>query len=131
MAAGIINGCVSSSSSSSSSRKKNGSRFRVCYASTSPLASDPLRIHRGASESQYHPDVCKENDGGIQFQQINEAYDMVMNDLRGETSVGEVDDGPLDETMRGMNDPDWELWEEWMGWEGAATFDKLKCVDDI
>ncbi|XP_076915219.1 chaperone protein dnaJ 8, chloroplastic-like [Bidens hawaiensis] len=146
-AAGIINGCVSSSSSSSSSfgrlkgtsRKKNGSRSQVCCASssTSPLASDPykvLRIHRGASESQvktafrqlalkYHPDVCKENDGGIQFQQINEAYDMVMNDLRGETSVGEVDDGPLDETMRGMNDPDWELWEEWMGWEGAGIRD--------
>ncbi|KAJ0613742.1 hypothetical protein HanOQP8_Chr02g0041751 [Helianthus annuus] len=46
-----------------------------------------------------------------------------MSNLRGETSVGEMDDGPLDETMRGMNDPDWELWEEWMGWEGGGIRD--------
>ncbi|KAD6118779.1 hypothetical protein E3N88_10050 [Mikania micrantha] len=49
----------------------------------------------------------------------------VMSDLRGETSVGEneMDDGPLDETTKGMNDPDWEMWEEWMGWEGAGIRD--------
>ncbi|KAI7746861.1 hypothetical protein M8C21_016318 [Ambrosia artemisiifolia] len=150
--AGVINGCVSSSISSSSSfgkfkksyRKKttssgvaNSKRFRICCGSMSPLASDPykvLRIHPGASESEvktafrqlalkYHPDVCKESDGGIKFQEINEAYDIVMSNLRGETSVGEIDDEPLDETMRGMNDPDWELWEEWMGWEGAGIRD--------
>ncbi|KAF5817098.1 putative DnaJ domain, Chaperone J-domain superfamily [Helianthus annuus] len=149
-AGGVINGCVSSSSSSSSfgrlksCREKmmanggSGKRFRVCCGSTNnDLASDPykvLRVQPGASESEvktafrqlalkYHPDVCKESDGGIRFQEINEAYDTVMSNLRGETSVGEMDDGPLDETMRGMNDPDWELWEEWMGWEGGGIRD--------
>lgn len=48
---------------------------------------------------------------------------MVMSDLRGETSVPETDDGPLDDTMRGVDDPDWDLWEEWMGWEGAGIRD--------
>ncbi|KAI3763257.1 hypothetical protein L1987_53711 [Smallanthus sonchifolius] len=148
---GVMNGCVSSAISSPSSfgklkgsRKKTtanggaGKSFRICCGSTNPVASDPykiLRIHRGASESEvktafrhlalkYHPDVCKESDCGIQFQQINEAYDMVMSDLRGETSVGDMDDGgPLDETFRGMEDPDGELWEEWMGWEGAGIRD--------
>lgn len=28
-----------------------------------------------------------------------------------------------DEPMRGMDDPDWDLWEEWMGWEGAGIRD--------
>ncbi|KAL8226102.1 hypothetical protein R6Q57_018659 [Mikania cordata] len=111
-------------------------RFRSCCISASSVASDPykiLRIRPGASESEvktafrqlalkYHPDVCKDQDCGIQFQNIIEAYDMVMGDLRGETSVGEneMDDGPLEETTKGMNDPDWEMWEEWMGWEGAG-----------
>ncbi|KAJ9559657.1 hypothetical protein OSB04_004817 [Centaurea solstitialis] len=149
---GVFSGCVSSSSSSSSSfgkqrncdeKKKTtisgDKRFRVsCDFTNSIIASDPyktLRIHRGASESEvkkafrqlalkYHPDVCKGSDCGIQFQQINEAYDMVMGDLRCETSEAEKEeDGPLDETMRGMNDPDWDMWEEWMGWEGAGIRD--------
>nr|GFA27327.1 chaperone protein DnaJ 8, chloroplastic-like [Tanacetum cinerariifolium] len=42
---------------------------------------------------------------------------MVMTDLRGETSAVELEDEPLDDTMR---DPDWDMWEEWMGWEGAG-----------
>jgi hypothetical protein len=28
-----------------------------------------------------------------------------------------------DESFRGMNDPDWGYWEEWMGWEGAGIRD--------
>ncbi|KAI3684366.1 hypothetical protein L6452_33589 [Arctium lappa] len=149
--AGVINGCVSSSTSSSSSfgklknvqKKKTtisggaGKRFRVSCDFTNSIASDPyktLRIHPGASESEvkkafrqlalkYHPDVCKGNDCGIQFQQINEAYDVVMSNLRCERSEAEKEDEPLDESMRGMDDPDWELWEEWMGWEGAGIRD--------
>ncbi|KAK1413141.1 hypothetical protein QVD17_34908 [Tagetes erecta] len=132
-------GMIVSSSSSIGKLKgdrKIGKRFAIsCCVS---MSSDPykiLKIDRGASESEikkafrklvfkYHPDVCKESDGGTQFQLINEAYHMVMSDLRGEASGGEMDDdGPLDETMRGMNDPDWELWEEWMGWEGAGIRD--------
>ncbi|KAL4559866.1 hypothetical protein LXL04_032012 [Taraxacum kok-saghyz] len=146
-AAGVINGYVSSSTSSSSSwgkaknsHKKNitsaGKRYRFnCVLSS--LASDPykiLRIHPGASEfevkkafrqlaKKYHPDVCKGSDSGIQFQEINEAYDIVMSNLRGETSVEETNDGPLDETMKGMEDSDWDMWEEWMGWEGAGIRD--------
>jgi len=49
-----------------------------------------------------------------------------MSNLRGETKRAEMeiyeeyDDG---DSMRGVNDPDWDMWEEWMGWEGAGIRD--------
>ncbi|GJY67154.1 chaperone protein DnaJ 8, chloroplastic [Tanacetum coccineum] len=120
-----------------STKKKVVYRVSCSYTSYNNVGSDPykiLKIQRGASESEvkkafrklalkYHPDVYKGNDSGIEFQQINEAYDMVMSDLRGETSATELEDEQLDETMRGMGDPDWDMWEEWMGWEGAGIRD--------
>ncbi|KAL3335416.1 hypothetical protein AABB24_031568 [Solanum stoloniferum] len=107
----------------------------------SPSVTDPyktLRIQPDASESevrkafrqlalQYHPDVCRGSNCGIQFHQINDAYDTVMSNLRGETKSAEMeiyeeyDDD--DESMRGVNDPDYDMWEEWMGWEGAGIRD--------
>uniref|UniRef100_M1CRS6 DnaJ protein n=2 Tax=Solanum TaxID=4107 RepID=M1CRS6_SOLTU len=50
-----------------------------------------------------------------------------MSNLRGETKSAEMeiyeeyDDD--DESMRGVNDPDYDMWEEWMGWEGAGIRD--------
>ncbi|KAL2554869.1 Chaperone protein dnaJ 8 [Forsythia ovata] len=126
----------------SSSKRNVKNRFRVSCVSSSAV-SDPyktLRIHPGASESevkkafrqlalQYHPDVCRGSNCGTQFHQINEAYDIVMSNLRGELSNPEMqmyeqyDMAGDDEQMRGMNDQDWDLWEEWMGWEGAGIRD--------
>ncbi|KAK1422424.1 hypothetical protein QVD17_25531 [Tagetes erecta] len=155
---GMMNGCVSPTSLSSSSywsklKKKTARsdrRFRVGVScvSTSPVASDPyktLSIRPGASESEvkkafrqlalkYHPDVCRGSNCGVQFHQINEAYDTVMSNLRDETSVGAMDmygasDAGIDEPMRGMDDPDWDLWEEWMGWEGAGIRDYSSHVN--
>ncbi|XP_044495285.1 chaperone protein dnaJ 8, chloroplastic-like [Mangifera indica] len=116
-------------------KKKNMvNRMTVsCYSSVSMV--DPyktLRIQPGASESevkkafrilalQYHPDVCRGNNCGVQFHRINEAYDIVMSNLREENESQK--DEEIDEAMRGMNDPDWDLWEEWMGWEGAGIRD--------
>ncbi|KAK6912321.1 DnaJ domain [Dillenia turbinata] len=140
-------GCSSSSSSSLSSswvQFKNGNqrapprinRIKVsCVQTDDPYKT--LRIRPGASESevkkafrqlalQYHPDVCRGSNCGVQFHQINEAYDIVMSNLRGETSTGlyeETYNDYEDESFRGMNDPDWDLWEEWMGWEGAGIRD--------
>lgn len=71
----------------SSGNNKKG--FRVSCVSSAAV-SDPyktLRIQRGASESevkkafrqlalQYHPDVCRGSNCGVQFHQINEAYDV-------------------------------------------------------
>lgn len=34
-----------------------------------------------------------------------------------------------DEPMRGMNDPSWDLWEEWMGWEGAGIRDYTSHIN--
>ncbi|KAL6497128.1 hypothetical protein OROGR_029057 [Orobanche gracilis] len=149
MAAGLGYGSASSGSwaqvkdSSSirivrNNRNKNG--FRVSCVSSG--VSDPyktLRIHPGASESevkkafrqlalQYHPDVCRGSNCGIQFHQINEAYDAVMSHLRGEPNtlnmeMYEKNDVGTDEPTRGMCNPDWDLWEEWMGWEGAGIRD--------
>ncbi|KAK6915137.1 DnaJ domain [Dillenia turbinata] len=136
-------GCSSSSSSLSSSwvQLKNGNkrtpprinRIKV----SSVMTDDPyktLRIRPGASESevkkafrqlalQYHPDVCRGSNCGIQFHQINEAYDIVISNLKGEKTSLHEETYEEDEAFRGMNDPDWDLWEEWMGWEGAGIRD--------
>ncbi|KAG8388221.1 hypothetical protein BUALT_Bualt02G0103100 [Buddleja alternifolia] len=116
-------------------KKKKG--FRVSCVSFGAV-SDPyktLRIQPGASEAevkkafrqlalQYHPDVCRGSNCEIQFHQINEAYDIVMSNLREELSTPpQMEMYDEDEAMRGINDQDWELWEEWMGWEGAGIRD--------
>ncbi|XP_027343825.1 chaperone protein dnaJ 8, chloroplastic-like [Abrus precatorius] len=104
-----------------------------------------LRIQPGASRSevkkafrqlalQYHPDVCRGSKCGVQFHQINEAYDIVMANLTGESNLTEmyeyeVYDAGVDESMRGVNDPDWDLWEEWMGWEGAGIRDYTSHIN--
>ncbi|EYU21743.1 hypothetical protein ABFS82_09G083800 [Erythranthe guttata] len=116
--------------------KKKG--FRVSCVSSSAV-SDPyktLRINPGASESevrkafrqlalQYHPDVCRGSNCGVQFHQINEAYDIVMSNLRGEPTqpILEIYEQYDDNEMRGIFDEDYELWEEWMGYEGAGIRD--------
>lgn len=136
---GIIggHGCCSLFEMKKDLKKKKNKRnesngFRINCVST---VSDPyktLRIHPGASESevkkafrqlalQYHPDVCRGSNCGIQFHQINQAYDAVMSSLR-EEDPSEADAG-IDEPMRGMYDQDWDMWEEWMGWEGAGIRD--------
>lgn len=51
---------------------------------------------------------------------------IVMSNLRGEINTPEMeinDHYDENELMRGMNDQDWDLWEEWMGWEGAGIRD--------
>ncbi|XP_059457034.1 chaperone protein dnaJ 8, chloroplastic [Corylus avellana] len=148
-AAGIIGGNGSSSSSwlklkERQRKKKTANRVMVCSASSSVM--DPyltLKIQPGASESevkkafrklalQYHPDVCRGNNCGVQFHRINEAYDTVMSNLRGESMASEMyesyDEG-VDDSMRGMYDPDWDMWEEWMGWEGAGIRDYTSHVN--
>ncbi|XP_059642387.1 chaperone protein dnaJ 8, chloroplastic [Cornus florida] len=122
-------------------RSHNNNRVKVScvssYAVTDPYST--LRIQPGASESeikkafrqlalQYHPDVCRGSNCGVHFQSINEAYDIAMSNLRGESTTPEIEayepyDAGIDEPMRGMNDPDWDMWEEWMGWEGAGIRD--------
>ncbi|KAL0904638.1 hypothetical protein M5K25_026767 [Dendrobium thyrsiflorum] len=99
-----------------------------------------LRIHPGASEKevkkafrrlalQYHPDVCKGSNCGVQFHRINEAYDILISSLRASEeeeqeleSWQNSDDCDGDEDLKGMYDSSWDSWEEWMGWEGAAVY---------
>ncbi|XP_078439229.1 chaperone DnaJ-domain superfamily protein [Wolffia australiana] len=112
----------SSSSYSYSSPSTHPGRLKDHYRT--------LRVQPGASERdikkafrelalQYHPDVCKGGDCGVEFHQINEAYDMIMESLR----AGEEWCGGVEEEMEGMGDTSWDLWEEWMGWEGAGIRD--------
>ncbi|XP_058728779.1 chaperone protein dnaJ 8, chloroplastic-like [Vicia villosa] len=133
MAAATTAGVISGNGSSVSWRRKEKKMNRVrvfCSSSSSVMDSyKTLRIQPDASESdvkkafrqlalQYHPDVCKGKDSGVQFHQINEAYDVVMAKLREEPKKAKK--ATLDEeSFRGMNDPDWEYWEG--GWEGAWT----------
>ncbi|MCW4574353.1 J domain-containing protein, partial [Venenivibrio stagnispumantis] len=58
---------------------------------------------------QYHPDVCKGSNCSVQFHRINEAYDIVMSSLRGPQEEEDRWNNDADETMRGMNDPSWDL----------------------
>jgi len=57
----------------------------------------------------------------------------VMASLRGESnetvSYESFFDDAVDEPMRGMNDSDWDLWEEWMGWEGAGIRDYTSHIN--
>ncbi|XP_077236736.1 chaperone protein dnaJ 8, chloroplastic-like [Tasmannia lanceolata] len=136
-------GMVSGSWIQGNSFKGKTRNMRVCCSSASLTDQyRTLRIQPGASVKevkkafrqlalQYHPDVCKGKNCGVQFHRINEAYDIVMGSLRESNTDGEFyssyqengDEDYYDETMRGMNDSSWDLWEEWMGWEGAGIRD--------
>ncbi|XP_015868951.1 chaperone protein dnaJ 8, chloroplastic [Ziziphus jujuba] len=152
-AAGIIGGNGSSWIQLNQLRKKkipNRVKFSCAAYSSSSSSSvvDPyktLRIQPDASESevkkafrqlalQYHPDVCRGNNCGVQFHRINEAYDIVMSNLRGECTTQDMFDFEPsyqggDEPMRGMDDSDWDMWEEWMGWEGAGIRDYTSHIN--
>ncbi|KGN58652.1 chaperone protein dnaJ 8, chloroplastic [Cucumis sativus] len=141
--AGFIAPSSSSSSCFSHTNRPNKNptstnQFRVSCSYSSSSLADPyrtLRIQPGSSESEvkkafrrlalkYHPDVCKGRNCGVQFEQINEAYVIVMNNLRGiatpieETYETKYYEG-TDEPTRKYGEPDWDSYEEWMGYEGA------------
>lgn len=50
---------------------------------------------------------------------------IVMASLRGEYNATEMYEAYDDDGAGGMNEneADWDLWEEWMGWEGAGIRD--------
>ncbi|XP_065047063.1 chaperone protein dnaJ 8, chloroplastic-like [Musa acuminata AAA Group] len=152
MSMGMMNSMVASSSSIGSWARRGGvakgrrkagrSRGDVRCAAAASLADQyrMLRVQPGAPEKevkkafrklalQYHPDVCKGSNCGVQFHRINEAYDIVMSSLRQADQKQKQEqwqrpewssDGFSDE---GMSDSGWDLWEEWMGWEGAGIRD--------
>ncbi|KAJ6829151.1 chaperone protein dnaJ 8, chloroplastic [Iris pallida] len=145
---GSVGSCYSSSSSLMDMKKKNSKRGRTVICAASRGLADPyqtLRIQPGASETevrrafrqlalQYHPDVCKGNNCGVQFHQINEAYDIVMSSFRASEEEEEQWQSQewgndVDEPMRGMCDSDWDMWEEWMGWEGAGIRDYTSHIN--
>ncbi|KAI9084583.1 hypothetical protein K1719_033571 [Acacia pycnantha] len=84
---------------------------------------------------QYHPDVCKEKDCGVQFEEINAAYEAVMEALRGKSrAYGENNNeeamgmknnpysdfhkGYNNDHMKGRADQHWDYRDdEWIGWE--------------
>ncbi|XP_060168249.1 chaperone protein dnaJ 8, chloroplastic-like isoform X2 [Lycium barbarum] len=119
-AMGNVGGCGSASASwiSLTKKKMKGEKIRFNVSCIySPSASNPyktLRIQPDASET----DVRKA------FRQL--ALQTVMSNLRGETKSAEIFEEFADDdydSMRGVNDPDWDMWEEWMGWEGAGIRD--------
>ncbi|CAN1190713.1 Chaperone protein dnaJ 8, chloroplastic [Linum perenne] len=143
------NGMIGAINASRSVAGRRNSSRMFCSASYSSSVMDPyktLRIQPGATESevrkafrklalQYHPDVCKGNNCGVQFSQINEAYGAVMSRLRQggeeeeeEASVEEYASNQTQETPERdederIYDPDYDQWEEWIGFEGAGKWD--------
>jgi len=88
-----------------------------------------LRLSPGATEKdvkrafrrlalQYHPDVCKGDNCGVQFHKINQAYETVMFNLTEAKQQNNSADYHMEDLM-GVNNDYWDEWEEWMGWEGA------------
>nr|AAC72399.1 J8 [Arabidopsis thaliana] len=79
---------------------------------------------------KYHPDVCRGSNCGVQFQTINEAYDIVLKQLKirwkGRRNLSR---SMYTTGIERMNDPDCDTWEEWMGWEGAGTRDYSSHVN--
>jgi len=57
----------------------------------------------------------------------------VMASLRGELNGAltyeAIYDGDTDEPVGEMNEPDCDLWEEWMGWEGAGIRDYSSFIN--
>ncbi|KAK4801149.1 hypothetical protein SAY86_021636 [Trapa natans] len=114
-------------------RKSQRRELKVSCSLNSPSVTDSyktLKIQPGASESEvkkafrqlalkYHPDVCRGSNCNTQFHLINEAYDIVMSNLRGEPDEA---DSSTETTESNYHDDD-EMWEEWMGWEGAGIRD--------
>jgi hypothetical protein len=72
---------------------------------------------------EYHPDVCKGDHCTTKFQQINFAYEMLLNMATPQGGECEDDSSINMEGIMGVGDDSWEDWEEWMGWEGASTLD--------
>ncbi|XP_074571752.1 chaperone protein dnaJ 8, chloroplastic-like [Curcuma longa] len=134
---------VGRSNEASNSKGRCGSREVRCAASGNGSLADQyrmLKVRPGASEKevkkafrklalQYHPDVYKGENCGVQFHRINEAYDLVLSNLREAEEKKQGQHQPTgwnnnsyadnENRKRGMYDPD-DLWEEWMGWEGAS-----------
>lgn len=119
-------------------KKNKGLRVSCVYSAAVSNPYKVLRITPTASESdvkkafrklalQYHPDVCKGNNGGMTFTKIYEAYEVAMSNLRGEESraAAAMYAEPVvekEEEYESGYDED-NLWEEWMGWEGAGIRD--------
>ncbi|KAL5564213.1 hypothetical protein UlMin_027377 [Ulmus minor] len=88
-----------------------------------------------SKDTNYRYELIKRgNNCGVEFESINEGYDIVMSNLRGmdESSPLEMYEKygkGIDEPMRWMNDPDWDMWEEWMGWEGAGIRDYTSHIN--
>lgn len=122
------------SASSSSPRPKAG--VAMAY-STGAATRDPystLGVSPGATKHEikkayrrlalkFHPDVCDGNHCTTNFQQINHAYETLINSCTQQ--FGEFEDDLSDnlEGFMGVGDDSWEDWEEWMGFEGAGTLD--------
>ncbi|XP_010429884.1 PREDICTED: chaperone protein dnaJ 8, chloroplastic [Camelina sativa] len=147
---GLPGSSFSSTSSSlllKNSRRKDTkilNRTKVVCSSSSVM--DPyktLKIRPDSSEyevkkafrqlaKKYHPDVCRGSNCGVQFQTINEAYDIVLKQIKNQMDGTTEEFEPFDvydEGLNGMNDPDCDTWEEWMGWEGAGTRDYSSHVN--
>ncbi|KAK4267663.1 hypothetical protein QN277_024415 [Acacia crassicarpa] len=130
-------------------RTKSMIRVSCCCSSNfSSISTDPykiLGIRPWASTpqvkkafrklaKQYHPDVCKDKDCGVRFEEINAAYEAVMKGLRGksraygennnEEAMGmnndpftEFHEGFNNDHMKGRTDQHWDYRDEWIGWE--------------
>lgn len=72
---------------------------------------------------KYHPDVCEGNFCTSSFQQINQAYETLLNNTTSQFGQFEDDLSDNLEGFMGVEGDSWEDWEEWMGFEGAGTLD--------
>ncbi|XP_024373351.1 chaperone protein dnaJ 8, chloroplastic [Physcomitrium patens] len=123
------------SAMSSSSKPKAG--VAMAFSAGAATSKDPystLGLSPGATKHEikkayrrlalkYHPDVCEGNLCITNFQQINHAYETLLNNSTSQFGQFEDDLSDNLEGFMGVEDDSWEDWEEWMGFEGAGTLD--------
>uniref|UniRef100_A0ACD5X0R1 Uncharacterized protein n=1 Tax=Avena sativa TaxID=4498 RepID=A0ACD5X0R1_AVESA len=76
---------VPSPSSESVRRRKRMTSVRCAGVKTARSAGEVEEAFRRLA-LQYHPDVVRQRDDGVDFQRINVAYQTVMGNLRAEES---------------------------------------------
>jgi len=78
---------------------------------------------------QLHPDVCSGDHCSQRFQQVQRAYEALIQETTSQ--FGEFEDNLSDnlEGFMGVGDNNWEEWEEWMGYEGAGTYDYTNHIN--
>ena len=79
---------------------------------------------------KYHPNVCEGDDCSTKFQQVQYAYEALVKFNEFHKLNQSEDAYEKDDEWDNKLDDEWDEFVEWMGWEGAGTYDFSHNVND-